>query len=61
MNMNEIVTVIQGVGFPIVAAGAMFWSNYKTNQTINGFLDRQLQLMESIIRGSSEDEENGVD
>lgn len=31
MTVNDIVTIIQSVGFPVVMCGALFW--YMINQT----------------------------
>lgn len=33
--LNAILQAISSVGFPIVAAGAMFYLNYKTTAAIN--------------------------
>lgn len=32
MDMNEILTAISTVGFPIVACAAMFWSNRESQK-----------------------------
>ena len=32
MDINEILTAVSTVGFPIAACGAMFWKNWKTDQ-----------------------------
>lgn len=32
MTIAEILTAITQVGFPIVACGALFWSNYKSEE-----------------------------
>ena len=33
MNINEIITAISTVGFPIVACGALFWLVNKLNDS----------------------------
>lgn len=33
MNVDDIVTLISGVGFPIVCCLIMFWLTYKLNQS----------------------------
>ena len=32
MNVNDVTTLIGSLGFPIVASGALFWLNIKTNE-----------------------------
>lgn len=32
MDVNEIIQVVNGVGFPIVACGAMFWMYNNTQE-----------------------------
>lgn len=33
MNVDDIITLISGVGFPIVCCLIMFWLTYKLNQS----------------------------
>ena len=33
MNMQDIATIISGVGFPIVCSLIMFWQNHELNKS----------------------------
>ena len=53
MNANDIITVINSVGFPIVACGALFWllnTTIKENTSANTKLAEGLQEVSSTLR-----------
>ena len=45
MNVNDITTLIGSLGFPIVASGALFWLNNKTNEMYSKSME---QMRKSI-------------
>lgn len=53
MNANDIITVINSVGFPIVACGALFWllnTTVKENTSANTKLAEGLQEVSATLR-----------
>ena len=53
MNANDIITVINSVGFPIVACGALFWllnTTVKEATESNSNLAKGLQEVSSTLR-----------
>lgn len=44
MNMQDILTAITTVGFPIVACIALFWQNAKMSETISHNTEAILEL-----------------
>ena len=52
MNASDIVTIINSVGFPIVACGALFWllnTTVKENTAANAELAKGMQEVSSTI------------
>ena len=52
MEVNDIITLISNVGFPIVCCGVLFWLNYKLQQTINDLkstLTENTTLLKQLI------------
>lgn len=39
MDVNEVIQVVNGVGFPIVACGAMFWMYNNTQEKNTGAIN----------------------
>ena len=53
MNANDIITVINSVGFPIVACGALFWLLNKTvkeNTAASAELAKGMQEVSQSLR-----------
>ena len=53
MNANDIITIINSVGFPIVACGALFWllnTTVKENTSANTKLAEGLQEVSATLR-----------
>lgn len=53
MNVQDIITVINSVGFPIVACGALFWllnTTVKENTSANTKLAEGLQEVSATLR-----------
>lgn len=48
MNLQDILTAISTVGFPIVAFGAMFWYNYKTVNKINESVNENTKVTQEL-------------
>jgi len=44
MNMQDILTAITTVGFPIVACIALFWQNSKMSETISHNTEAIIEL-----------------
>lgn len=56
MTVQDITTIISTLGFPSVAAGALFWLNMKTsdnfNKTINDMnkiIDNNTETMQKML------------
>ena len=49
MDVQTISQFISTIGFPIVAAGAMFWLNYKTVPTLNQIAEL-LREVEELLK-----------
>lgn len=53
MNASDVVTIINSVGFPIVACAALFWllnTTVKENTEANSNLAKGLQEVSSSLR-----------
>lgn len=53
MNVQDIVSIINSVGFPIVACGALFWllnTTVKENTSANTKLAEGLQEVSATLR-----------
>jgi len=46
MTVQDISTLISTVGFPIVAAGALFWSNLKTSDHYTKTIEEMRKTIE---------------
>jgi len=46
MNVNDITTLIGSLGFPIVASGALFWLNIKTNEMYTKSMEQMRKSIE---------------
>lgn len=46
MNVQDISTLISTLGFPIVASGALFWSNLKTSEHYAKTIDEMRKTIE---------------
>lgn len=46
MNVQDITTVVSSLGFPIVACGALFWSNLKTSDHYTKTIDEMRKTIE---------------
>lgn len=49
MNINDIITLISSVGFPIVAAGALFWYMNKTQKENTEAIHNNTLVMQKLI------------
>ncbi len=47
MEVNEIMTLISTVGFPIVACGALFWNMQKENKAHREQIDKFSESFDS--------------
>lgn len=64
MNVNDVVSVIGSVGFPIVACCAMAWFIATTFRNFNDLVTKNNALMEeliSLLRKENGDEDTSVD
>ena len=50
MNVQDITTIVSTLGFPIVAAGALFWSNLKTSDNYTKTIDEMRKTIEDNTR-----------
>ena len=50
MNAQDISNLISTLGFPIVACGALFWSNLKTSDRYNKTIDEMRKTIEDNTR-----------
>lgn len=55
MNINDLITLISSVGFPIVAAGALFWYMNKTQKENTEAIHNNTLVMQKLIDKLSED------
>lgn len=46
MNIQDITTLVSSLGFPIVACGALFWSNLKTSERYTTTIDEMRKTIE---------------
>lgn len=46
MNAQDITNLVSSLGFPIVAAGALFWSNLKTSEHYTKTIDEMRKTIE---------------
>jgi len=46
MNVQDITTLVSSLGFPIVASGALFWSNLKTSEHYTKTIDEMRKTIE---------------
>ena len=46
MNVQDVTTLVSSLGFPIVACGALFWSNLKTSERYNKTIDEMRKTIE---------------
>lgn len=51
---NNIVQIINNVGFPIVVAGALFWQNIKTNENYQTLLKELTDIIDNNTRSIKE-------
>lgn len=61
MNINDIVSTIGSVGFPIVACCAMAWFIATTFRNFNGLMTKNNVLTEeliSLLRKENDDDED---
>lgn len=57
MDVQTISQFISTIGFPIVAAGAMFWLNYKTIPTLNQIAEL-LREVEELLKEVEKSDHN---
>lgn len=50
MNANDITQIISSVGFPIVAAVAMFWLYDKTIRELTAIIQKVDATLDMIVR-----------
>lgn len=50
MNVQDVSTLISTLGFPIVACGALFWSNLKTSDHYTKTIDEMRKTIEDNTR-----------
>ena len=55
MNINDLITLISSVGFPIVAAGALFWYMSRTQKENTEAIQNNTLVMQKLIDKLSED------
>ena len=53
--MNDIITLISNVGFPITCAVVLFWQNSKFSDALNENTDTLRELINEIRRGEHND------
>lgn len=46
MNVQDITTLVSSLGFPIVACGALFWSNLKTSEHYTTTIEEMRKAIE---------------
>lgn len=46
MNIQDVTTLVSSLGFPIVACGALFWSNLKTSDHYNKTIEEMRKTIE---------------
>ena len=46
MNVHEITLLVNSLGFPIVAAGVLFWILYKTSMDYNATIDKMRETVD---------------
>lgn len=46
-TMNEIITAVSSLGFPIVMCGALFWYQIKSNEEHREEIDRLRSALEN--------------
>lgn len=66
MNVQDITTLVSSLGFPIVACGALFWSNLKTSDHYTKTIDEMRKTIEDNTRVTEQlinklSEDKGVD
>lgn len=64
MNINDVVSMIGSVGFPIVACCAMAWFIATTFRNFNNLVTKNNVLIEeliSLLRKGDVDEDTSVD
>ena len=50
MNVQDVTNLVSSLGFPIVACGALFWSNLKTSDRYNKTIDEMRKTIEDNTR-----------
>ena len=50
MDINEIMTLVSTLGFPIVMCGAMFYQNTKTIAELKDTIQNNTTVMELILQ-----------
>ena len=50
MTVQDISTLVSSLGFPIVACGALFWSNLKTSDHYTKTIDEMRKTIEDNTR-----------
>lgn len=46
MNVQDITNLVSSLGFPIVACGALFWSNLKTSDHYTTAIEQMRKTIE---------------
>ena len=46
MNVQDVSTLVSSLGFPIVACGALFWSNLKTSDHYTKTIEEMRKTIE---------------
>lgn len=54
MNAQDITNIISTLGFPIVASGALFWSNLKTSEHFSNTIDEMRKTIEDNTRATEQ-------
>lgn len=47
MDVNTVIQLINGVGFPIVACGGMFWLYIRQNKTFNNSINKFTECIDN--------------
>ena len=47
MDVNTVIQLINGVGFPIVACGGMFWLYIKQNKAFNNSINKFTECIDN--------------
>lgn len=50
MDFENVATMINTVGFPIVASGALFWLNVKVIGKLNHTMDNNTQALTELSK-----------